>query len=412
MDSPHSLRIGQLPWFPAIDDEDDPDDEDYTPDVESSTDEEPLEYSEQDEPDPASPIAFNGEDSIIALRKDMYTFTKRYNRRADDLCESPNLVESAIRIKSLGLHFEIGVLLWTWIERFDECGDGRWVDTDWMKWDIEDQAEREIVEPILQDLYTMNLCELKYGYRRQEIICDFQSHWQMIWDAWQKFKDRWVAKLERAMELIHEGRIYVSYSDIHEEPSDPALNVEYMILKYIGRFMMDEYVTQAAIEALKDVVYRLLTSVKPIHQSPDEYVRQLVATLDSMGLQASKLTFFPEESNGEAIGNKKYLNDRRVYKLVFLFISFLLRQAMEIRWHADSKVIQLRDVEQAVACMLREHPSPVWDRTRAKIMAYVRMQRVFFEASERRYAPGGEGAQQAAISFASLVSTERVELVP
>ena len=398
---------GQLPWFPNVEDEEDEEDEDYKPD-EESMDEEPLEYQPDDERElpPQTPIIYcmSGEAAIVALRADMHNFVRRYNKQVDELSNSPSVVQSATTIvdtytpnhylKRPTKDVEITEQIQEWIWRFqDGLDDGSWIEIEFEAPDGDKDAYDEI-ETMLQELYANT-----FDYK------EIEERWKLLCDVWEMVKAYWNAFLEREKELVHEGRIYTVNFKAATQTVMFGATVEQMIHILVSDMKTDVYITKAAIDAIQQIISNLLVIIDNMNPESNNFVTRLYLTLRSMGITTEKLDsaimpYRHDEDDSDEIRNKNYLGDPLVHNLVFPFLEFILQNVVTLTDYGRSKVVQLRDVEGAVASILRGHALPVWDRARAKIMAYIRMHRAQIEAAERTYAPGGQGAEEATTSFA------------
>ena len=398
-------KPGQLPWFPNVEDED------YKPD-EESMDEEPFEYPHDDEREqlPQTPITYcmSGEAAIVALRADMHNFVGRYNKQVDELSNSPSVVQSATMIAeqisvlmpnpnrnrvTSSKEVQIRKVQSEWLDRLDL--DDFMVGGSVTVSNVEDIDDE--IEEMLQIVYDNKPIEYE----------QFENCWKHICDRWEGFQNEYNAKMERYMELVHEGRIYYIYWRIYFNIPSFGLTVEQMILKTVIKFRTDMYITEAAVDAIQQIVSNLLVTVDNMNPESKEFVLRLYLTLQSMEIDATARHLAYGEDDSDEIRNKNYLGDPLVSRLVYSFLEFILPKLTAMTEHVRSKVIQLRDVGDTVASILRGHALPVWDRARAKIMAYIRMRRAQIEAAERTYAPGGQGAEEAATSFARQATSTR-----
>ena len=392
---------GQLPWFPNVEDEEDEKDEDYKTD-EEAMDEEPLEYQQDDEREQPhqAPITYcmSGEAAIVALRADMHNFVRKYNKQVDELSNSPSVVQSATMIVhnrsnviDFGKEVEIIEHIRDWINPIQDQYED-WIEIEFEAPDGYKDAYDEI-ETMLRELYANT-----FDYEEVE------ERWKLLCDVWEMVKSHWNARLERDKELVHEGRVYeIDWRKFQHIP-EFRLTVEQMILKLMSNLKTEIYITEAAIDAIRQIVSNLLVTVDNMNPESMIFVHRLYLTLNSMGMSAMILVpANPGASvveDSDEIRNKNYLGDPIVSRLVYSFLQFILPKVITTTDHHRTKVIQLRDVGDTVASFLRGYALPVWDRARAKIMAYIRMRRAQIEAAERTYAPGGQGAEEAAASFA------------
>lgn len=396
---------GQLPWFPNIEDEeDDGEDKDYKP--EEMDDDEPLNYLEEDKEDKPKPSPLNtpitycmsGNDAIVALRADMHNFKYKYNEQIKELSKAPSMVGSAARIvhnyPQASYPYILQKISTDWLQRLDESNN--WIA---VNFDIPgiDEDLKDDIDQLLQRIFV----DYKFTPTQYESL---KTNWKLLCDDWDSTKSHWNVILERNKELVQEG-------GINEARYDPVLlppsgaTVEQMLKKIIPSLRpVDSFISYAAIKAINNVVSNLLAAVDNINPEPKNFVLWLSQTLESMMITArslndASLNLQYDESDSDEIRNKNYLDDTRVSKLVYIFLQSFMRKVMEMTSFARSQMIQLRDVEDVVASILRGYSPPAWDRARAKIMAYIRLQRAQIEAAARTYAPGGQGAEEAARSF-------------
>lgn len=391
---------GQFPWFPnTIDEKSDEEDEDYKPDdeMEDDMEEEPLEYFEEDEtnPPPETPTTdhsdhsycMNTQDAAVVLQADMRNFVKDYNKQVDELLSTPNIVDWYARPY-------MGDIL-AGIYSFQEPDPEFWP---FMYNGETDPIEIQEIAQLLYQLYTLPPDYDKY-----------KTVWKRMCEGWGASKSHWNAYLERHKSIIHEGRIFECWWDGYQHFPQASFSNAMKMLKTIVPNVGGSYIniTEAAVDTIQNIVSNLLVTVDNMNQEPKGFVLRLASTLNSMGISASgshdmqlqQVVAAAGDEDSEEIRNNEYLDDIRVQQLVYLFVKSFAENVVEIMLHHNSRIIVLRDVEDAVSSILRGRPLPVWDRARAKIMAFIRMRSAQNDAAERAYAPGGKGAKEAARSF-------------